>query len=221
MMQKKGKIHIGTSGWKYKHWDGTFYPPDLKKSDQLAYYTKIFNTVELNNSFYRQPKIENYKQWKSAVPDGFLFSVKANRFFTHMKKLKVNESDIITFLATAENLSEKLGPILFQLPPKWNINTERLSDFLKMLPRNYRYTFEFRNATWYRQEIYDLLTEHNCAFCSYELAGHQSPLVETADFVYVRLHGPGDKYQGSYADAELENWASLCAEISKNGKDIF
>lgn len=220
-MKKAAQIYIGTSGWKYKHWDNTFYPEDLKKADQLIYYQNKFNTVELNNSFYRQPDASQFMKWKDAVTGHFLYAVKANRFFTHLKKLKVEQDSILSFLENASHLGEKLGPILFQLPPKWKLNIERLSYFIKLLPKSYQYTFEFRNPTWYHPEVYDLLKEHNCAFCIYELAGHISPITVTANFVYVRLHGPGDKYQGSYTNKELEKWALYCKEWQDLNKSVY
>jgi uncharacterized protein YecE (DUF72 family) len=218
---KKSSIYIGTSGWKYKHWDGVFYPEDLKKTSQLPYYYGIFNTVELNNSFYRQPAAAQFESWKDTVPSDFIFAVKANRFFTHLKKLKVTAEDITALLDKTSHLAEKLGPILFQLPPGWNINTERLESFLSLLPKNYRYTFEFRNQSWYTEEVYELLAKYNCAFCSYDLAGHLSPLAVTADFVYLRLHGPGNKYQGSYTEADLIKWANFAMQHQGEGKDVF
>lgn len=220
-MKKKGKIYIGTSGWKYKHWDNVFYPTNIKGTTQLDYYSSIFSTVELNNSFYRQPKAENFLNWKMAVPKDFLFAVKANRFFTHLKKLKVSRLDIESFLTASDHLDKNLGPILFQLPPKWNLNIERFETFLAMLPKNYEYVFEFRNQSWYTSEIYGLLEKYNCAFCIYELDGHLSPLKITANFVYVRLHGPGGKYQGSYTTAELKKWAKFCRDASNEGKQVY
>jgi uncharacterized protein YecE (DUF72 family) len=220
-MKKQAKIYIGTSGWKYKHWDTIFYPDDLKKTDQLSYYHSIFNTVELNNSFYRQPSASNFENWKNSVPSDFVFAVKGNRFFTHLKKLSVSKFELLPFLDNAACLEDKLGPILFQLPPKWQINTERLANFLELLPRNYRYTFEFRNHTWYSKEVYDLLSRYNCAFCIYELAGHLSPLPITADFVYIRLHGPGDKYQGSYSTKNLTTWANFITQRIEEKRDVY
>ncbi|MEH6309131.1 DUF72 domain-containing protein [Olivibacter sp. CPCC 100613] len=218
---KKGKIHIGTSGWHYKHWNGTFYPKETKDADQLNEYIKTFRTVELNNSFYRLPDTQTFINWKNKVPDDFLFSVKGSRYITHMKKLKVAEDAITELLDHAGHLEHKLGPILFQLPPKWELNSQRLSSFLEYLPKKYRYTFEFRNHSWYKQQVYDLLKKHHCAFCIYELAGHLSPLEETADFVYVRLHGPGDKYQGKYNKSTLKKWAERSKDWKEAGKDVF
>jgi len=145
--------------------------------------------------------------WAEQVPDNFICAVKANRYFTHLKKLKITKEEIMIFLDAASGLGEKLGPILFQLPPRWKVNIERLETFLKILPRGYRYTFEFRDQSWYGNPVFELLKKYNCAFCIYQLAGHQSPIIETADFVYVRLHGPGDKYQGSYDAKSIKSWA--------------
>lgn len=218
---KKGKILIGTSGWKYKHWKGTFYPLGLKEKDQFTYYLDFFDTVELNNSFYRQPSAENFVNWKNAVPDGFTYAVKANRYFTHLKKLKTEAAAIQESLDNIAHLGNRLGPILFQLPPKWNINAERLDHFVSMLPKGYRYVFEFRNHTWYTKEVNQILLKHNIAFCIYELAGHISPLTITADFIYIRLHGPGAKYQGSYHDKVLNKWALFIETAANDSKDVY
>lgn len=220
-MTKQGKIHIGTSGWHYKHWIGTFYPEDTKEAEQLGYFLKKFNTVELNNSFYRLPSEETFGNWYKEVPAQFVFSVKASRYITHLKKLKIDKTAIDQFFYHADHLKDKLGPILFQLPPRWKINKERLADFLDYLPMRYRFTFEFRDQTWYDDDIYALLRKYKVAFCIYELAGHISPIITTADFVYVRLHGPGDKYQGSYDSATLKKWAKRCKEWRKGGKDVY
>jgi uncharacterized protein YecE (DUF72 family) len=220
-MAKRGKIFIGTSGWHYKHWVGRFYPAGIKDSEQLAYYLQHFKTVELNNSFYRLPKPQVFANWRKLVPANFIFAVKGNRFITHNKKLNVERKNISIFFKSVSKLKEKTGPILFQLPPKWNVNVDRFAKFLKQLPKNYKYAFEFRNHTWYSEEIYLLLRKYNCAFCVYELEYHLSPREVTADFVYLRLHGPGGKYQGSYSKTRLKSWAEQCEEWRKNGKDVY
>jgi uncharacterized protein YecE (DUF72 family) len=138
-----------------------------------------------------------------------------------MKKLNDVEESVDTFLQHASGLGKKLGPILFQLPPRWNMNAERLDGFLKLLPHDHRYAFEFRDPSWYDPAIYTILRKKGCAFCIYELAGHRSPLEVTADFVYVRLHGPGDKYQGSYHTHTLNAWAKRIKEWQGEGKDTF
>jgi uncharacterized protein YecE (DUF72 family) len=218
---KKGKSYIGTSGWHYKHWKGIFYPEGTPEKSQLDFYVRTFHTVELNNSFYRLPSAETFAKWKNTVPEHFLFSVKGSRFITHLKKLNVNHAQVHEFLDNADKLGKKLGPVLFQLPPRWNVNPERLEDFLKLLPQKHRYVFEFRNESWYIPEMYNLLHQHNCAFCIYELGGHRSPEEITADFVYIRLHGPGNKYEGSYTTAALKKWAHKCSLWLDAGKDVF
>jgi len=220
-VKQKGDIHIGTSGWNYKHWIGTFYPAGTKAAGQLPYYVSKMDTVELNNSFYHLPDRETFARWRTNTPDDFIFAVKGSRYITHMKKLKEPKEPLGVFLQHARGLGKKLGPILFQLPPGWRINYERLESFVKVLPKKRRFAFEFRNYTWYDDQVYELLRRHNCAFCIYELNGHRSPMEVTADFVYIRLHGPGGKYQGSYTDQDLRNWSAQIKDWQRAGKDTY
>lgn len=218
---RKGKIYIGTSGWSYKHWKGNFYPRTIKDSDEFTFYQNYFKTVEINNSFYHLPLESTFIQWRKNTPKDFLFSVKASRFITHMKKLKVDNDGLEVFLKRARKLKEKLGPVLFQLPPGWKLNLERFESFLNQLPAKNLYTFELRNHTWMTEEVFGLLKKHNCAFCIYELDHYLTPLEITADFVYIRLHGPSGKYQGNYTRAALKKWAGLCLSWQKKGKDVY
>lgn len=215
------KLYIGTSGWHYRHWKGAFYPAELKAREHFDYYRKHFDTVEINNTFYRLPAKEVFLSWKDKVSKDFIYVVKASRFITHMKKLKDTSEGLTSFLENTTLLGENLGPILFQLPPNWEINAERLENFLQILPGQFRYVFEFRNSTWYVPEIFCLLEKYNSAFCIYELAGHLSPIRVTADFIYLRLHGPGGKYQGSYSDDSLQKWALQCREWLDSGRDTY
>lgn len=202
------ELRIGTSGYHYKHWVGRYYPEKIKSSDMLAHYLRDFDTVELNNTFYQLPKEESFDNWRDSTPDDFLFAVKGSRFITHMIKLKDPERGLVNFLPRAERLGGKLGPILWQLPPGWKVNLERLEIFLEMLPKRHRYAFELRNETWMNDDVLELLKKYNAAFCIYELAGYHSPIELTADWTYIRLHGPTSfKYQGSYSDAQMEEWA--------------
>ena len=214
-------IRIGTSGWHYKHWLGNFYPRKFPASRMLAYYLEQFDTVEINNSFYMLPKVETLRCWREATPQNFEFAIKASRFITHNKKLKEPENALQNFLPRAEVLDETLGPILFQLPPKWRINLDRLAEFLDALPKYHRYTFEFREPSWLTAQVYDLLRRHNAAFCIYELGGFHSPIEITADWTYVRLHGPGDKYQGKYSPKALRCWADRIVQWNKQLKSIY
>jgi uncharacterized protein YecE (DUF72 family) len=203
------KIFIGTSGWHYKHWlGGVFYPPGTKGSQMFEFYQRHFNTVEINNSFYRLPAANTFDNWRESAPPGFQFAVKASRFITHMKKLKDPKSSSEKFFVVAERLQKKLGPILFQLPPHWKLNVERLAEFLELLPREHKYAFEFRDETWLAPEVYGLLRKHKAAFCIHDFAEMKIPIEITAPFTYIRFHGPTSaKYWGSYSDEELQKWA--------------
>jgi uncharacterized protein YecE (DUF72 family) len=209
------RVHIGTSGWHYNHWRGPFYPEKLPAAKMLEFYFAQLDTVELNNSFYKLPSVQTFETWRHATPPGFCFAVKASRFLTHNKKLKDPENALHNFLPRAEALQEKLGPILFQLPPRWRVNVERLETFLQALPRCHRYAFEFREPNWNTEAVYAILRRHNAAYCIFELDCFTSPLEVTADFAYVRLHGPGGKYQGCYTGATLRQWAKWIEEQKK------
>lgn len=200
-------LHIGTSGWHYKHWLGKFYPPKLAPSSMFDWYSRHFDTVELNNSFYRLPPEENFVRWRTLAPPGFTFAVKASRFITHMKKLKDPQSSIAKFFERAQLLNEKLGPVLFQLPPRWPANLERLHSFLEQLPSRNRYVFEFRDPTWHTAAVYRILSRHNVALCNHDWRDVHGPKELTADFAYIRMHGPSGTYQGSYTIEDLEHWA--------------
>jgi len=198
---------VGTSGWHYKHWLGPFYPEKLPASKMLSYYVQYFDTVELNTTFYRLPPPTAVAEWKKNTPPNFCFAAKGSRFITHMKKLRDPEPALQKYFERIHGLGKKLGPIVFQLPPQWPLDLDRLAYFLKALPPPHRYAFEFRNPSWNVKPVYDLLTKHNAAYCIFDLAGFLSPLEVTADFTYIRLHGPGGKYQGSYDDRALQEWA--------------
>lgn len=218
---KAGRIHIGTSGWHYPHWVGPFYPEHMPSGEFLPYYARYFKTVEINNTFYHLPNPQALTAWCHETPEDFLFACKASRFITHMKKLKDPEKSLERFLEAINVLGEKLGPILFQLPPRWSINVTRLEAFLAALPKNLRCTFEFRDESWFADPINDILIQHNAAFCLYHLAGRWTPEFVTADFVYIRLHGPGDAYQGFYPQSVLRHWAKKCLLWSQDKKDVY
>lgn len=216
------EIRIGTSGYHYKDWVGRYYPEGMKSSQMLAHYLRDFDTVELNNTFYQLPNESTFDAWRDNTPRDFLYAVKGSRFITHMIKLKDAQRGLTNFMPRAERLGTKLGPILWQLPPGWKVNAARLEEFLSLLPAEHRYTFELRNETWMTDEIVAVLKKHNAAFCIYELAGYQSPLELTADWTYVRLHGPTSfKYQGSYSDEQLAEWADRIRAWSRKLKAIY
>jgi uncharacterized protein YecE (DUF72 family) len=220
-MTRPAAVHIGTSGWHYKHWKGPFYPEKLPASKMLEFYTRHFDTVEMNNSFYRLPPENAVVQWRESTPRSFCFAVKGSRFLTHMKKLKDPEPGIEKFFSRVDLLGPKLGPVLFQLPPWWEVNAERLEAFLGALPRRRRYAFELRNPTWHTEEVYRILRRHNAAFCIFEIAGFHSGIRITANFTYVRLHGPGGAYQGSYKAQTLEQWADQIRGWSTELRAIY
>jgi len=221
-MAKDVFCYIGTSGWHYKHWKGPFYPKDFPEKEFLPFYSNYFNSVEINNSFYKLPDKNTLKRWRQTVRDDFIFAVKASRYITHMKNLKEPQKSLSNFLSTISNLKDKLGPILFQLPPNWHVNPKRLEAFLAALPDGQCYAFEFRDKTWFNQDVYNLLSEYNAAFCIYDLKGKRSPETITADFVYIRLHGPSDvAYQGSYSKWQLNRWVKKFRAWMNEGKDVY
>jgi uncharacterized protein YecE (DUF72 family) len=221
-MARACEIRIGCSGWHYKHWVGRFYPAKTPASKMLDFYLQHFDTVELNNSFYKLPDIKTFDCWRGATPKDFRFAVKASRFITHNKKLKDPQNALDNLLPRAEALGRKLGPILFQLPPKWRINLDRLEEFLSVLPREHRYTVEFREPSWETPETYAILRKYNVAYCIYQLAGYHTPIHLTSDWTYIRLHGPTDrKYQGSYSPSQLREWAARICAWSERLKAVY
>lgn len=214
-----GRIHIGTSGWSYAHWVGPFYPNGTQSRAMLPFYARHFGTVEINSTFYRLP--ESAERWRSSVPPDFVFAVKASRYITHMKKLRDPVDSTRAFFECIEALGPQLGPVLFQLPPHWRFDEPRLAEFLASLPGGYRYAFELRDRSWLDERAYRLLEEHNAACCLYDLDGFQSPEVPTSDFVYVRLHGPGAAYTGSYDARALAAWSRRLETWCAAGRDVY
>ncbi len=220
-MKDKGRIHIGTSGWHYQHWKGPFYPEDMSAEEFLSFYSKQFRTVEINNSFYHLPDKKTFKDWAKVVPGDFTFAVKASRYITHMKKLNEPKEALDRFLDHAHGLENRLGPVLFQLPPHWRVNPDRLRNFLALLPEGIQSVFEFRDRSWFVDEIYRALKDKEAAFCIYYMKGHASPREVTADFVYVRFHGPDGEYGGKYTKKALHEWADAISGWSDQGKEIY
>ncbi|HKP46031.1 MAG TPA: DUF72 domain-containing protein [Pyrinomonadaceae bacterium] len=218
----QGKAYIGTSGWHYKHWLGLFYPEKLPAGKMFAFYAQHFDTVEINNSFYNLPLPTTFDSWRDNSPPKFLYAVKGSRFITHMKKLKDPASSSEKFFANVARLEPKLGPILFQLPPNWSFNLERLDNFLAVMPAQYRYVLEFRDESWLVKDAYEVLRKYNAAFCIHDLARMKTPLELTANFTYLRFHGPGAaKYRGSYSAAALAHWAERINSWRANGIDVY
>lgn len=214
-------IFIGTSGWSYKHWKGIFYPDSLPQSKWMNFFITKYTTVEINNSFYKLPEEQTFINWQKAVPDNFIFSVKANRFITHIKRLSNVEDILFLFLERVKLLKDNLGVILFQLPPTFKVNLEKLNGFLMLLPKQFKYTFEFRNPDWWIQDTFDLLRNFNAAFCIYEMPGMITPREVTSDIVYIRFHSPFDRNLKQFEMPLLMNWAEFILNCSSNGKKIY
>jgi len=208
-MRSKRKFHIGCSGWSYDAWVEKFYPADLKQGEWLAYYAKHFNTVEVNMSFYRFPFKNMLSGWYRKTPKGFLFTLKANRLITHIKKLKGTEKLLGSFYSLADLLKDKLACILFQMPPslRKDKHMKTLESFLKTLSPDHNNVIEFRHKGWFCKEVYDLLSSHNAAFCIVSAPKLPSDLVATGSFVYVRFHGVDSWYDYCYTKTELKRWA--------------
>jgi uncharacterized protein YecE (DUF72 family) len=206
------RAYIGTSGWNYKHWKGEFYPRELRPSEWLRFFVKQFDTVEINNSFYRLPSEEAFRNWRTQVPPGFVFAVKASRFLTHMKRLKDPEDPLTLFFSRAKHLKDCLGPILFQLPPQFKLNLERLDIFLRALRsqtarKKLRCAIEVRDATWLVPAVFDMLGAHRVALCFADWRDTPVTTPVTADFVYIRRHyGPaeGGNYPKNHLDRDVE-----------------
>lgn len=214
------KVRIGTSGWHYNHWRGPFYPAGLPKAEFLRHYVLSFDTVELNNTFYRLPEEQALRKWVDDTPEAFLFAVKASRYITHRKRLLDAGEALSVFLETVRVLGAKLGPILFQLPPHWGFNEKRLADFLAVLPNGFRYVFEFRSAAWFNQSAYDIMAKRGVGFCIHDFKGAPSPKEVTSDLIYVRFHGPNNPYQGWYDDDFLAWWSKQIKKWASEKRTI-
>jgi uncharacterized protein YecE (DUF72 family) len=206
-MARAAAFRIGCSGWQYKHWKGDFYPADLAQREWLEYYAGHFDTVEVNNSFYRLPPEGVFETWRARTPANFLFAVKASRFLTHMKKLKDPEEPVERLFSRAVELRGKLGPVLYQLPKQLPKNIERLAGFLEVLPPRIKHAIEFRDPSWYDDQVMQLLRRHNVALCLHDMPGSVPPRLLTARFTYVRFHGATGRYNGAYPMDALEEWA--------------
>lgn len=221
MVKSASKIHIGTSGWSYTHWKENFYPSKLPPNQWLNFYANVFSTVEVNSTFYHAPLQTTTEKWFNEVPKNFRFAIKASQYITHWKRLNECSDSLDFFYKSIKNLQPKAGPILFQLPPSFQINQERLESFISLLKDDYRYTFEFRHKTWFTNEIYKLLSKNKIALCITDLNGKLTPEEITADFIYLRLHGPHKAYQGSYGPVKLKAWKKKIDNWIKSRKEVY
>jgi uncharacterized protein YecE (DUF72 family) len=213
-------IRIGTSGWEYRHWAGDFYPAGLPRHRWLERYAQDFDTVELNNPFYRLPSEEVFEAWGRRVPAGFRFAVKASRYLTHLKRLREPHEPLERFWSRARRLGERLGPVLYQLPPRWRPNERRLSDFLAQVPAEAQ-AIEFRDRRWYRPLTLALLAEAGVALCLHDMAGSAAPARPLGPFVYLRFHGSGERYGGRYTSQQLSAWATHMARWARDGLPVW
>ncbi len=194
-------LYVGTSGYSYKEWKGSFYPEDLPEKQMLKFYGERFGTVEINNTFYRMPKPSVLESWAAEVPPDFKFVLKAPQRITHFQRLKDAGDSVSYLLKVAGTLNERLGPFLFQLPPYLKKDVPRLRDFLALLPKSRRAAFEFRHQSWFDEEVINLLGEHRAVLCIAEAETDLNiPFVSTGDWGYLRLRRP------DYGDPELNAW---------------
>ena len=217
-MAAKGKHFIGTSGYHYNHWRGVFYPENLPKQQWFGFYTERFETVEINNTFYRLPPAKTFTAWKNQTPEGFCYAVKFSRYGSHLKRLKAPRGTISRFLQRADRLGTFLGPILVQLPPNWKADGERLAKFLAAAPETHRWAVEFRDTRWLCDEIYAVLKEYGAALCMHDMFENH-PRIITTDWTYLRFHG--NRYQGNYSLEHLSAWAKTVADYLADGLDVF
>jgi uncharacterized protein YecE (DUF72 family) len=221
MTKQTAQVRIGTSGYMYPHWrKGVFYPAGLAVKRELEYYAGRFRTVELNNPFYRLPTPEMFVRWRESTPSGFDFAVKASRYITHIKRLRDVGDEIALFMERASLLEQKLGPVLFQLPPTQQIDHARLRNFLSLLNPDGRWVVEFRHPSWHTGETYQLLAEHGVALCIPVGGGLEPDRITTAPFTYIRMHR-GKEPAGGFTSAELEIWASQVRALAVSGKQVY
>lgn len=218
MADQRGRLRIGTSGYQYRHWQGLFYPRDLPRRQWFDYYTRHFDTVEINNTFYRLPDGPIFGQWHNQAPGGFLYALKFSRYGSHLKHLKDPGQSIGRFLTAARLLGRHLGPILVQLPPRWRADPQRLDEFLARAPKGQRWAVEFRDADWLRDEVFDILSRHGAALCIHDLISRH-PRVLTTDWTYLRFHGEHDA--GSYTAQFLGAQGKRIREMLAAGHDVY
>jgi uncharacterized protein YecE (DUF72 family) len=202
-------IRIGTSGWHYDHWSGRFYPEDLPKSRWFLHYAQHFDTVEVNNTFYQLPKPKSVENWHRQAPDNYI------------KRLKDSEEPLARFFEIARLLKEKLGPVLYQLPPSMHKDLDRLETFIKLLPKKQPAVFEFRHESWFSDDTYQLLNKFNIGFCTHDLPGRPSPRVITGDLIYLRFHGTTGRYAGNYSKPLLKNWSDWIKDNRKGVRTVY
>jgi uncharacterized protein YecE (DUF72 family) len=208
-------VKIGCSGYSYKHWREVFYPVRLPANRWLEFYSRFFSTVELNTTFYNLPGQKTFDAWVRNSPEKFLFSVKASRLITHMKKLHEPQEAMANFYQRIAILGDKRGPVLYQLPPHWHYNHDRFVEFLKLLPPDIPHTIEVRDPSWLNDRFFTALADYKVAYCISSLPNYKTPVVRTASFAYFRFHGSGRMYDYDYPLAELHGWRDEIVRLAK------
>ncbi len=215
------RLRIGTSGWSYEHWRDRFYPADLSQEQWLEFYASRFDTVEINASFYHIPPASAFLAWKKRAPSGFLFAIKAPRQITHWRRLINSKAPLLEFLERARLLEDKLGPILFQCPPRWSIDLYALDGFLAMLPEGLTYAFEFRDRSWLREPVFERLRQANVGLCRSSSPHLPDVEVETAPFIYLRMHGDISLYESCYSEEALTLWTKRIRDWRKRNLPVY
>ncbi len=228
-------MRIGCSGWQYAAWRDAFYPAGLPTDAWLPYYAERFDTVEVNNSFYRLPEQDTFARWASRTPPDFLFAIKASRYLTHHKRLRDPEEPVVRLFERLVPLGDRLGPVLYQLPATFAPDLDRLEGLLAVLPRTLgeiaagaiaprraiRHVLEFRDARWYHDDVFALLERYDVALCMHDKAGSPWATRVVGPFVYVRFHGTSGHYRGSYPRTQLRGWADRIGQWSAEGRDVY
>jgi uncharacterized protein YecE (DUF72 family) len=222
---------VGCSGWNYKSWRGRFYPAGLPPREWLPHYASVFDTVEVNNTFYRLPESQTFAAWRDATPAGFLMAVKASRYLTHLKRLREPEAPLSRLFERAAALGNRLGPVLYQLPGTFVRDLDRLAAFLAALPRRWpptkqrgrrlTHVIEFRHPSWYVEETFDLLRRARVSLCLHDKQGSAIAAPVVGPAVYLRFHGTSGRYHGSYQTRALSRWASRLAEQARDGRRVY
>jgi uncharacterized protein YecE (DUF72 family) len=213
-------IHVGTSGWQYRDWRGVLYPEGLAQDRWLERYAQEFSVVEVNNSFYRLPDVATFRRWRDRTPTGFTFVVKANRYLTHLKRLRDADEGVARFAASVEGLGDKLGPVLFQLPPRFPVDVARLRAFVEALPASLRAAWEFRDPSWVTDVVLELLDDRGFAFVLADRPGFRGPLLVTGGWAYVRFH-QGARLGPDYRRDKLRRWAERIATLPARDAWVF
>jgi uncharacterized protein YecE (DUF72 family) len=214
------RTHVGTSGWQYRDWRGAFYPKELPQREWLPYFARNFETVEVNNSFYRLPERETFERWRDQTPAGFVVAVKASRFITHLKRLKDPEEPVALLWERATGLGDRLGPVLFQLPPRFRADPDRLEALLRTLPRRMRPAFEFRDDSWYADEVFDLLDTAGAALVWPHRPGTRRALPVVGGWIYVRFH-QGTRTGPGYRRDTLRRWAERIGDADADEAFLY